>query len=207
VKHKFCFLAIFMALGSASYAGLVTSLPGGTIDAMPADNDGGVNGPIVFDGITWTATGDGVGYFGYTSSWGFGGNGSWTGALGPMAGVNDETDSMTFAPSSPVSGIGGFLNYVPGETATIAVYNASNALIESDTLSFTTSGANDTGEFLGFSESTPDIAYFTLTGGFIGLTDLTVETSAVPEPGTIGMTLAGLGLLMLMRKRIAPALR
>jgi hypothetical protein len=199
-----CFLPIFMALGSYSYASVVFSLPGGTVDAMPADNDLDVSGPVVFDGITWTATG-GKGVFGWTSPWGFGSNGGWTGALGPMAGVDDNTDSMTFAPSSPVAGIGGFINYAPGEgTATIAAYNAADVLIDSYILTFTTSGDDDTGEFLGFSESTADIAYFELTGATVGLTGLSAQenpsSSSLPEPGTVDLMLAGLGLLMLTRK-------
>jgi len=193
------------ALSSACYGGVVTSLPGGTVVPIPADNDDEISGPVVFDGITWTATG-GVGYFGFTSTWGFGTNGEWTGALGPMAGVDDETDSMTFAPSSPVSGIGGFLNWATPDygTATIAVYDTSDVLIESDVLSFSTGGADDTGQFLGFSEGSADIGYFTLTGAYIGITDLTVsgEVSAVPEPGAVGLTLIGLGLLVSMRKRM-----
>jgi hypothetical protein len=205
VRHKFSFLPLFMALGSVSYASVVFSLPGGTVDAMPADNDIFVDGPVVFDGITWTATG-GVGVFGYTSSWAFSSNGDWDGTLGPMAGVDDNTDIMTFAPSSPVAGIGGFINYAqPGEgTATIAAYNAADVLIESYSLTFTTGGGINVGEFLGFSESTADIAYFELTGATVGLTGLSVQenpsSSSLPEPGTVDLMLAGLGLLMLARK-------
>ena len=72
-----------MAVGSASYAGLVTSLPGGTVDAMPG-------GQLLW----WRAAG--------TDS-----EATSSGALGPMAGTNDTTDSMTFALSSPVFDIGG----------------------------------------------------------------------------------------------------
>ena len=193
-----------MALGSVSYASVVFSLPSGTVDAMPTVNDIFVDGPVVFDGITWTATGQSV--FGYTSSWAFSSNGDWDGTLGPMAGVDDNTDIMTFAPSSPVAGIGGFINYAqPGEgTATIAACDAADVLIESYTLTFTTGGGINVGEFLGFSESTADIAYFELTGATVGLTGLTVQenpsSSSLPEPGTVDLMLAGLGLLMLARK-------
>src|ERR1700691_5957039 len=141
----------------------------------------------------------GVGVFGYTSSWAFSSNGDWDGTLGPMAGVDDNTDIMTFAPSSPVAGIGGFINYAqPGEgTATIAAYNAADVLIESYSLTFTTGGGINVGEFLGFSESTADIAYFELTGATVGLTGLSVQenpsSSSLPEPGTVDLMLAGLG--------------
>ena len=69
----------------------------------------------------------------HSDSYGFGTNGQWTGALGPMAGLNDATDyftvtdTMTFAFATPVSAVGGFLNYTPGFSTptTIAVYDSS----------------------------------------------------------------------------------
>ena len=137
--------------------------------------------------------------FGWTLSYDFGSNGQWTGALGPMAGLNDSTDfygvtdTMTFAFSTPISAVGGFLNYVPsfsGTPTTIAVYDSSMNLIESYDLTFTTSGADDTGAFYGFQEATANISYFTLTDNYIGITDLTVVS---PEPSSI--LLIGTGLL------------
>ena len=112
----------FLVLAIPASAGVVTSLPGGTVVPMPANNYFGA-GPQTFDGITWTSTNaakQGGSVFGYSGGYGFGGNGTWDGSLGPMAGLNDSTDvysvtdTMTFTLSSPVSGIGGFLNYVPG---------------------------------------------------------------------------------------------
>lgn len=149
--------------------------------------------------------GEGGSVFGFNEGYGFGGNGSWD-SLIDMAGLNDSaefydvTDTMTFAFSSPIAAVGGFLNYFPGgETpTTIAVYNSSMTLLESDNLTFLTSGATDTGQFLGFSESTPDISYFTLTDNYIGITNLTVSalpTTRIPEPGTLA--LLGSGLLLL----------
>jgi hypothetical protein len=95
-------------------------------------------------------------------------------------------------------GVGGFMSYAPGfGTDTIAVYNASDVLIESSTLSFSTGGANNSGQFLGFLESTQSIKYFTITGEFAGITDFTVEN---PEPGTVLLLGAGLGLLVMLRR-------
>jgi PEP-CTERM motif len=115
-----------------------------------------------------------------------------------MAGLNDSTDfygvtdTMTFAFASPVLAVGGFLNYVPysSNPTTIAVWDSAGNLIESYDLSFITSGADDTGAFYGFQESTADISYFTLTDNYIGITDLTVVS---PEPSSI--LLIGTGLL------------
>lgn len=181
-------------------AGLVTSLPGGTAQTMPAIDYQG-SGPKTFGSgvtITWSSTNasnNGGAVFGNTSLYGFLGNGYWDGGLGPMAGLNDSkdidgaTDSMTFAFSSPVYGVGGFLNYVPGGStpATIAVYDAGNNLIESYILSFATSGDPNTGAFYGFLESSAIISSFTLTDNYIGITQLTT----VPEPSVLLLLACG----------------
>ena len=117
-----------------------------------------------------------------------------------MAGLNDNTDffsvtdTMTFAFASPVSAVGGFLNYLPdfATPTTIAVYDSMGNLIEpAFTLTFTTTGADNTGEFWGFQETSNIISYFTLTDNYIGITNLTV--AAVPEPSSL--LLIGTGLL------------
>lgn len=184
-------------------ATVVTSIPGGTVIPMPVMNYFG-GGPITFGpGVTWSSsntTFQNGSVFGYTGGYSYGSNGGWTGALAPMAGLNDinefygVTDTMVFAFASPVSAVGGFLNYFPDGIITptvIAVYDSSSNLIESFTLSFSTGGGLDTGFFYGFQETTP-IKYFTLTDNFIGITNLTTS-AAVPEPSSL--MLIGTGLL------------
>jgi hypothetical protein len=92
---------------------------------------------------------------------------------------------------------------INGSTPTIAVYNSGNHLLESSTLSFSTSGQTNTGEVHGFLENTADISSMTLTGSYIGAAALQVV--AVPEPETYAMMLAGLGLMgfMVRRKKTA----
>ena len=190
-------------------ASVVTSIPGGTVIPMPAlDYFGG--GPQTFgttNVVTWSSTNDGISccqggsVFGYTGTYGFGSNGSWTGALGPMAGVNDAnvfygvSDTMTFTFANPVAAVGGFLNYYPdGITTptTIAVYDVNGILIESFDLTFVTDGSDDSGAFYGFLESSAIIKSFTLTDNYLAIANLTVGT-ATPEPSSL--LLIGTGLL------------
>ncbi len=186
----------------------MTSIPGGTVIAMPSVDYFG-SGPQAFGtgsfAVTWTSTNafnGGGAAFGYAGTYGpysFVSNGQWTGAMGPMAALNDSTDdygstdSMTFAFATPVRAVGGFLNYVPGSSTptTIAVWDSNGILIESLDLSFTTGGGDDTGFFYGFQEPTANISYFTLSDNYVGITNLTA--SAVPEPSSI--LLIGSGLL------------
>ena len=176
---------------------------------MPTANYFG-SGPQTFGNYTWSstnATTQGGSVYGYTGSYGYLGNGAWDGALGPMAGVNDSfdvygvTDTMTFAFATPVSYVGGFFNYVPGGSTptTLAVYDTSNALIESYNLSFLTGGGTNTGQWIRFVESMP-IGSFTMTGNYVGVTGQAVTPT--PEPGTIALLGSGIvGLAGFARRK------
>ncbi len=213
-------LALFCV--ASAFASVVTSLPGGTVVPMPVIDCSPPNyacfgpGPFLFGpGITWSSTnafnfgGSLFGYDGSLGSYSFFGNGNWTGALGTMAGLNDSTDdagstdTMTFSFAHPVAAVGGFLNYSPGASTPtmIAVYDSSGNLIESYNLSFLTGGADDTGFFYGFQESSSIISSFTLTDNYIGITNLTIAST--PEPATLLLCGSGLlGLLGYGRRRV-----
>jgi len=195
-------VAVVFIVAQAS-ATVITSIPGGTVIPMPAVNYFG-GGPQSFgttNVVTWSstnATTQGGSVFGYNVKYNFAGNGLWDGGLGPMAGVNDSfdlwgsTDTMTFSFATPVTSVGGFLNYIPGSSTntTIAAWDVHGNLIESYDLTFLTGGGTNTGAFYGFQESTP-IKSFTLTDNYIGITNLT--TGSVPEPNSL--LLIGTGLL------------
>ncbi len=185
-------IAIILIAASAD-AELVTSLPGGSIISMPAVNIHSSGPQNLGSGITWQSDKNSV--FGWTDSYGFGDNGTWLGLT--MAGLDSIDGTMTFSFSTPVSGVGGFLNYFPlpvydNNSPTIAVYDADKHLIESATLDFSTGGKDSVngGFFYGFDERDPIISSFTLSNVFIGITDLTVR---VPEPVTL--LLLGFGRL------------
>ena len=200
---------VIALMGIQAGATLVTSIPGGTVTPMPVMNYFG-GGPITFgSGITWSSTNcdvclQGGSVFGYNQGYSFSSNGFWDAGIGTMAGVNSSfdqylmqtgsgvSDTMTFAFATPVTAVGGLLNYVPGGSTntTIAVWDSSSSLIESYNLTFSTSGGTDVGAFYGFQESTRNISYFTLTDNYVAITNLTV---VAPEPSTL--LLIGAGLL------------
>jgi PEP-CTERM motif len=70
-----------------------------------------------------------------------------------------------------------------GATATnLSVYNTSGGLLYSTNLTFLTSGANNTGQILGYTSGSANIGSFTMTDNYIGLTELFVNGSAVAIP-------------------------
>ena len=192
------------AIATSAHAAPVTSLSGTVIPMEELNIFTG--GPVAqAPGIVWSSENPSS-VFGYTNGYGFGDNGSWSGSP-PMIATDDAFSTMEYAFSTLQAGVGGLINYSPGfdGAPTISVFDSAHTLIESSVLSFSTPGI---GEFHGFLLSSATIAYFSLSGSFIGLRDLTItEVSAIPEPESYALLLAGLGLMGFVARRRKPALR
>jgi hypothetical protein len=202
-------------LASPHAEATVVSSLNGVVVPMPAVNYLGT-GPQVFDGgeVTWTSTTNSL--FGFPYIYGFYVNGIWDGALGPMAGLDSSfytgavTDTMTFTFTTPVSAVGGFVNYAPfyliddSLPATIvSVYSPTHVLLESTTLTFLTGDVTNSGQFVGFVDVGP-IGSLTLSDNFVGLVGLTLP---VPESSTWAMMLigfAGLGFAGYRKAKTGP---
>ena len=166
MKKLFALLVVSMFLLAVQAGATVVIGQVGSNLPMPTINYFGA-GPQTYGNYTWSSTNastQGGSVYGYTGGYGYLANGSWDGALGPMAGVNDSfdvygvTDTMTFAFASPLAWVGGFFNYVPGGTTptTLSVWDTSNNLIESYNLTFLTGGGTNSGEWIRFVESYSD---------------------------------------------------
>lgn len=147
------------------------------------------------------------------ATFGLGSNGTWNSGRGGFVGVNSSTGSVTFTFDSPVSSVGGFLNYSPGTgTPTITALGAGGVVLEtynSGTAGFTisTPGGVNAGAFRGISRASNDITAFRIANSFIVLDDLTfgrLDANPVPAPATLlGVALAGPVAGFLARRRRA----
>lgn len=201
--NKIVALAALAAAVPAT-ATVVTSLPGGTLQAMPTINYFGPGPQSFGSGITWSSTNaiyQGGSVFGYTGGYGFGSNGYVSGVS--MAGLNDANqfysvvDTMTFDFATPVSGVGGITNWYGDDVnVTIAIYDASNTLLESYVVANSGGNIATPNSFIGFSRTSADISKYTLSAGYIAVWDLTTTSgSAVPEPASWALMIAGFGLV------------
>ncbi|MGF1446855.1 MAG: VPLPA-CTERM sorting domain-containing protein [Pikeienuella sp.] len=167
--------------------------------------------------VTWTSTSSRSVFSGFVDSFGLGGNGFWFADddnRDGFVGINPETASMTFSFETPVSGVGGFVNYAVfdngpvGNDPIIEIFDADGNSLETfnlfDEAPILTPNQNNAGAFRGFIRPHADIVSFALSGSFILLDDLTFSTESsavVPLPGALPLMLAGLAGLGLVARR------
>lgn len=188
---------------SPAQAAPVTSLAGSVLIQNPQatkPNDINQSSPRAYaPGITWTS--DVGSAFGFSRQYGFQDNGLWYAQ--PMIGLGQASGTMTLSFDTPVAGVGGYINYAQddgqyvGDPATIAVYDADHQLIDSAVLHFDTGMADNAGFFYGFNVGSARISSFTLSGAYIGLTNLEVlagepPVSDVPEPASAWLVASAL---------------
>lgn len=208
-------LCLFLA--SQAQAAPVTSLAGSELIQNPqASKPNDINqstSRAYAPGITWTS--DVGSAYGFSRQYGFQDNGLWYGQ--PMIGLGQASGTMTLSFDTAVAGVGGFINYAQqdgqyvGDPATIAVYDANHNLLDSAVLDFDTGRADNAGFFYGFNVGSALISSFTLSGAFIGLTNLEVlagdpPVSDVPEPASAWLVVSALLLAFGTRRSASRSL-
>lgn len=159
----------------------------------------GTNGPVQIGGLVGADvvfTGTGMnGWLSNFHNFGLNANGAWTFARNGYAALNSSTDLIVFTSATPVSAVGGFMNYSPTyPNATIEVLGSGDVVLESYDLTsaapISTSG-NDQGAFRGIVRSSADIVAFRICGGYPVIDNLTFAgastTSCTPDTFTACM--------------------
>jgi len=203
VSTAFCLVSV------AAHASVITSLPGDTAVAMPGINSL-TAGPQTFGPITFTSTNTyelDPSVFGWNEGYGYVVGGA------PLAGLNAEVGAINFVFSSTVAAVLADLGWsIPGNSGSLPVtaeiFDSSNTLLESLTLSSDGSVNDVPLGFYGFQRGTAEIKSLRLSNGFITGRSFSFSTGAVPEPATWLTMIVGFGLMgAAMRRRQKATLR
>jgi hypothetical protein len=134
-----------------------------------------------------------------------GDNGAWgAGRMFAAGGFNGE---LRFLFETPTRGAGAFVNHfatggLPFAVA-VTAYGVAGDVLETHTVPVSTAfDSFNEGLFMGISRAQGDIRALSFKGTSVVLDDLRV--SAVPEPGTAAMMLAGVGAVGLLMRRRRP---
>jgi len=135
-------------------------------------------------------------------------NGTW-GSTITLAGLDvdqfgDDKFTMTFAFANPVSAVGGIVDYAVFPSSgfsdvVITALGTKGQILASYDLNSKDPISGAAGQFVGISQSTADIAAFTLSNSAVAIQDLTFSrvggSTAMPEPGSVGLIVGG-GLVL-----------
>lgn len=202
MKLKFIAAAALMAVSLSSQAAVTTT-------SLASEANATVIGFEGFDGLVNTTgsvyLGQGVTFSGATDAElappvrDLGDNGLWTFGLNGFA-ASGSDGVLTFSFSNLMSGVTAFISHNAGETVLVEALGVGGSVLESTTVSFASSlgwESYDEGTTIGFVRNDLDIQALRITG--VGAVADTV--SAVPEPETYAMLLAGLGLMGAVARR------
>jgi hypothetical protein len=178
-----------------------------TSNYNPIPNDTFSPGPLLFgtsngDLVEFTST-NSASVINYSGGYGFDSNGLWDSGLS-MAGLNAPAGYMDFKfLGNPVSAVGGFLNYAPGnfDDMYISALDINGNILESYDLSFSTSGFNSGASFY-IQRNSFDIATFRVGDSYAGIANFTYNAVPVPGPLPILGVAASFGYSRKLRKRI-----
>ncbi|MDC6167651.1 PEP-CTERM sorting domain-containing protein [Paucibacter sp. XJ19-41] len=187
----------------------------GLIGTGPEDVGAEVGESVLFTSAPFTELGANARELGENGLWGARGN--------PVDGLVDtptgngnfvasgfigNSGELGFRFGSGMAGVGAYLNQFQidgvSNSFTLLAYGQSGNVLETTTVSIDTDayGYNE-GSFLGFQRASADIYGFGIAGNGIVLDNLTF-TTAVPEPESYALLLAGLGVVgLLVRRRRA----
>ncbi len=150
-------------------------------------------GDLVGEDVQWSSSTPEAVVFSGFGRYGLGmenGNGYWDVTRQGFSGLNaPEPNWMTYEFASPVAGVGGFVNYWPGDNPSSVVIEALAAdgtVLESHDLlteaPISTPGQVDAGAFRGIARSSVEIKAFRVWNGWLVLDDLTFTRTPAPPP-------------------------
>lgn len=182
-------------------------------NTLPSEFTGGPRETgVQGDSVTFTST-NGSAVFAYAFAYSLNTNGAWGGGRRGFVGLNAPFGSIRFDFETPVSGVGGLINYAPPSTsngeAIIRALGTNDTVLETFSLSFdapiVTPGAIDRGAFRGFERRRADIIAFELSNAFIVVDNLVwSRDNAAPEipvPAAGLLFSAGFGGLIAARPK------